>query len=301
MNVISIHIFYHTSHDLLLSECILPLIEKLLDKNLVQQYFYIRYWEQGPHIRLRLFCTDIRFHKLSKRLVERHISNYISKFPAASILNKCELSKLTQHLHALEKPNSNALDLVENNSYKFIPFTPEYDRYGGYEGIQVAVKYFTLSSKASLQVIRNDASRVKRASFAVQMMFLTCDIFLDNPTNISYFMHRYYKYWNKYKTSNTTASSNLISLKRDVKKLIHNALDSPSEFLRTWYIEIKSLHNELLQLSEDNLLTTNLTGILFSYLHMHNNRLGIMPNQEARLAQLIYLVLKDTANKPRKS
>ena len=67
---LSFYIFYSEPWKNLLVESVHPLLKKLFDENLINQYFFIRYWEKGPHIRLRLKRKpEIKAEELSLSLI----------------------------------------------------------------------------------------------------------------------------------------------------------------------------------------------------------------------------------------
>lgn len=53
--VCSIHIYYNGNQDQLLTDAIMPLLFNCEEKGVLNQYFFLRYWNGGNHIRLRLF------------------------------------------------------------------------------------------------------------------------------------------------------------------------------------------------------------------------------------------------------
>ena len=48
------HVFYGGNPEVLLEECLLPLAAQLEEEGLVRLSFYINYWLEGGHVRLRL-------------------------------------------------------------------------------------------------------------------------------------------------------------------------------------------------------------------------------------------------------
>ncbi len=48
------HIFYTAQSRPLLTECVGPLVRRLRERGLVHRYFFINYWLEGPHVRLRI-------------------------------------------------------------------------------------------------------------------------------------------------------------------------------------------------------------------------------------------------------
>ena len=52
------HVFYGGNPEVLLQECLLPLAAQLEEEGLVRLSFYINYWLEGGHVRLRLLPAD---------------------------------------------------------------------------------------------------------------------------------------------------------------------------------------------------------------------------------------------------
>src|SRR5881394_1255402 len=51
---LSAHLFYQGSLDQLLRQLVSPLVGDLRDRRLIAGHFFLRYWQGGPHVRLRL-------------------------------------------------------------------------------------------------------------------------------------------------------------------------------------------------------------------------------------------------------
>src|SRR5215472_14113708 len=79
---ISIHIFYNGNRNHMLTTCLEPLVQDLRKRNLVQHYFFIRYWQEGPHIRLRLLPAESVKAEAVTRRAEENISAYLQRRPA---------------------------------------------------------------------------------------------------------------------------------------------------------------------------------------------------------------------------
>lgn len=51
---IALHIFYAASPRPMLVDCVRPLVDRLTGEGLLAGHFFINYWLEGPHVRLRL-------------------------------------------------------------------------------------------------------------------------------------------------------------------------------------------------------------------------------------------------------
>ena len=51
---LSVHLFYNEPWEEFLQKAVEPYVNTAIQTGIATQYFFIRYWERGPHIRLRL-------------------------------------------------------------------------------------------------------------------------------------------------------------------------------------------------------------------------------------------------------
>src|SRR5687767_9461651 len=132
---LSAHIFYAGSAELLLRRLVQPCIEEagtLLHATC--PWFFIRYSEGGPHIRLRLQVLDKNL-PVMKELLEKHANRFFLAHPFSQ----------------------------ETALLQYIPYVPEIIRYGNAETIAYAENQFCISSRYSLQ------SMVNRQSWDIEM------------------------------------------------------------------------------------------------------------------------------------
>jgi thiopeptide-type bacteriocin biosynthesis protein len=54
---ISLHVFYTGPLDRVITEAVGSLVGTFTSKGSIDGYFFLRYWESGPHLRLRLHPT----------------------------------------------------------------------------------------------------------------------------------------------------------------------------------------------------------------------------------------------------
>ena len=63
--------------DMVLVDCIKPLTERLLEKKLIDQWFFIRYTDPNPHLRIRFHCNDINKLGIIIDDINKAVSNYV--------------------------------------------------------------------------------------------------------------------------------------------------------------------------------------------------------------------------------
>ncbi|MGF1671449.1 MAG: thiopeptide-type bacteriocin biosynthesis protein, partial [Balneolaceae bacterium] len=116
---LSAHIFYSEPFEGILINGVKPFIEKLKKEKKIEGYFFIRYWERGPHIRLRIKADS---HILKDDIKPRLLS-YFTEFMRESPSKRNE-PKWVQNL-------TSGKQWYSNNSIQFINYEPETARYGG--------------------------------------------------------------------------------------------------------------------------------------------------------------------------
>src|SRR5581483_10319576 len=128
---VSAHLFYNVPWERMLVDGLRPFVDQSIAKEQASAYFFVRYWEHGPHIRLRM-KTD---HPGALREdINRYFSEYFSLNPS------------------LPPSNPNESD-YPNNSIQFIPYEPEMQRYGGDKAIYISEQLFFASSKVVLKLL----------------------------------------------------------------------------------------------------------------------------------------------------
>lgn len=121
---LSAHIFYNGHPHLLLNNLVSPLLERT-----GHSAFFIRYWENGPHIRLRMQVGADEVSRL-KTLLAGHCHSFFAHYPA----------------------------LHRHDALQFIPYQPELQRYGNAQSLPWAERQFVASSAYVLQHLRNTTS-----------------------------------------------------------------------------------------------------------------------------------------------
>jgi thiopeptide-type bacteriocin biosynthesis protein len=293
---LSVHIF-HKNHlysyesDRIILEVVKPFVEMCERENLIQKYFFIRYSENGPHIRLRLEVET------PERLIELKI-----------MLMEYIPDKYPEELHIEENNPWN-----NNSVYQFIEYEPEVDRYGGIEGVKIAEEYFYYSSRIAISLIKeiNKGNNSERLGKGLFIILVSLFIFSGDVSKCSEIMENYSKgyltnilkepkkqedYNKAYKLGYETQKSFLNEHIENIWAVLKASDDLDYE-LNEYIINVKiikekleSLLNQAL-LKRDEYVFSNSEDILKiivpSYIHMMNNRLGISIPEEAYLAIII--------------
>jgi len=316
---ISAHIFYNNDLHPLLVDCVRPLIGLLRERGLLSRYFFVRYWEGGSHVRLRMLPTDVTAVPEIKAILEDSIGSFLTVRPALFD----HLSKMMGPSHAkmfeleygraalLEKYGpSGEIPYYPNNSIHYIGYEPEVVRYGGPAGMEIAEKHFEISSDTVLTYLHETNTHVRSVllgqSFQIMLdMVLTL---LRHEERIAGFLDSYLTFWNSnyFKQTLELLPKAARAYDRSVKSLQDRVYESfARERCATqsslavesrWLQHAVGLREDLEDAISRGLLIfpphadrmrSGIEFLLTSYIHMTNNRLGISIPDEVYLAYLI--------------
>jgi len=132
---LSAHLFYAGHPHLLLNHLVTPLIQRN-----GYRAFFIRYWEGGPHIRLRIYVNEADIPNVKAGL-EAAATGFFAQHP----------SQRNDALYA-------GAPLQPNDTVQYISYQPETARYGNAQSICWAEQQFVASSCYVLQHIRDTPS-----------------------------------------------------------------------------------------------------------------------------------------------
>jgi thiopeptide-type bacteriocin biosynthesis protein len=265
--------------DKLLTEIIKPLTEELQTKQLIDQFFFIRYTDPDLHIRLRF-----------------HIINTANIGKIISIVNQHIQHFLTEGL----------ITKMQTDTYK-----REIERYGN-NSIAMAESFFHVDSIVTLNLldlIEGENGEQIRWQFAIRSI----DELL---TNFNYTPNEKLLLLEQLKTGFIHEHSEAKELKvqldvkfRNVRKQVEDILDRdkdgernilPLIELLAWKAEeLAPIIKQLLELKDKNLLQLPINELMASYIHMMLNRIfkARQRTYEMLLYDLLYRFYKTTLAK----
>ena len=269
LTCLSFHFFYHQQPDILLVQ-LYRLIHYLEKQQELHHYFFIRYAEGGPHLRVRLF-VDV---------------NHTSKVRSLVMLLADRASLVKQ--------------------VEIVDYQPEVDRYGGLEHIGYAPYIFHISSETIFAYLADKKFyRIpNRLHIAFGLHYLFLKAMNCAPEEITSVLQDFIKQWlpmiyrkplSKDETDNLYMSFKKSFLPQQAifKQVLRHLIDQAevSNFndavLTSYYIQTKCYAAHYQKLSTEKRST-----IFNSFMHMTNNRLGIPNMEEAFVAYLLLQTLQ---------
>jgi thiopeptide-type bacteriocin biosynthesis protein len=228
-------------------------------------WFYVRYWETGPHLRIRYRGTrDLRQSILD--LVTAAGYPLLDIDPAAYY----------EDINAPEGP------WLPHGDIRAVPYEPEVERYGGPEGLPIAEDLFCRSTEVALAVLRSTRSKSARLSAAIGLAISTTQALgLDRPAAASWLRMmgaswRYAQEPSAPPSLESHIAAHQILSQRG--KEISARWDRPASPATAHWIEQIRAANARMDLPPH---------FWASQLHMLFNRIGINPEQERMVCWLV--------------
>jgi len=315
-NWLSLHIHYNSDPFWLLTETIDPLLAKLSEQRLLANYFFVRYWEQGPHIRLRLLPAQADAAPTLLQTVSSRVEEFLARRPSIFKFPSMYMSDNFKELF-IEEYGEPALykkygpkgliPFERNNTIRQVDYEPEFDRYGGTLGTSIAEQYFEASSAITLQVLAGQNGHDFRVVLGQAFRFFAyvCMTFFEGEDRAS-FAAAYQRQWAQFggKKSPSTLSDFQYKYGRQ-RAFLEDAMQScasvmagtetPRPVEAAWIAALQRLkaslegavaNGDIAVPAERGGLAGYVRYLLPSYVHMHNNRMGLAISDEVYLAYL---------------
>jgi len=307
-------------------ECIRPLVDELTDKGLLDSYFYMNYWMEGPHVRLRLKPSSDGADPAVRTAAEAAIERFLTTRPALYEMDAGFRGELHDMLFKLEYPQGDhdTPAMQPNNSFRYRAYEPEYGKYGGEQGVAVAEWHFRHSSDLVIDTVATMNLHLRPVVLGVasQLMLVMARTFLPDRADLVRFFDSYHQFWHQafggagfvdnidYDGMYERMATDLDRRFRPILDAIdHDAQDRLPPLLRGWADHCAELRDRVTGLAGRGELTfaypegaepvtvtdpkQALIRVLSPYLHMTNNRMYVTLRDEAYLAYLIGRALRE--------
>jgi len=169
MTWVSLHVFHHGDLDALLVDGVRPLVGELHRRSLIDGFFFLRYWEGGPHVRIRLSSTaGDRVRDLATDRLRAHLAAHPSQAPTGT----GDYGELAARLAAREGMTAYLREPMPNDTVHEIAYRPETGRYGDGASLARAERHFVESSRIALGLIAAGTTRAQRQTVAFSALLL---------------------------------------------------------------------------------------------------------------------------------
>jgi thiopeptide-type bacteriocin biosynthesis protein len=307
----SFHLFYHGDLDLLLTAVLAPMLGDLLRDGIVQDWFFLRYWNGGPHIRLRVHTL----HRAHVELAVKHaFETFCREYPAnqveaATYVRQIERMNLVQKFAG--KSGFSGFEPVEalqpsgtmhTRTYKF-----DSARFGRGRVARVLTEtHFCISSKMAVRLIsRTQGNMVARLTVALHLVAAICPVFgidlrtaenlLQKYAGMSSFLYSELG-TDTFRNAGFLPFDEIQSGLSDLRQQLARGLPLSGQgkevnaFVGLWQKEIEFRFAQLGQHRKPK-LQPDPKYILMDYMHLMNNRLGLNITEECYLYDVVAKML----------
>ena len=328
------HIFYAANPRPLLIECVRPLVDELEAEGLIASYFFINYWLEGPHVRLRLKPATPQAEPEVRRRTEQAIDTFLATRPALYEVDSGFLNDFYNTLFEIEFPGTERghymddqgrMKLRPNNSRSAEAYEPEYGKYGGPAGIELAEWHFRHSSDLVIDALRtkNLHLRTVLLGTAAQLMMVMSASFLPGDQELADYLDSYYEFWHKafpgtgfigtteYDSNYAAMAPDLAARFAGIRAAVGRSEPAAlPAFLAGWAEHCAELRDRARVLAADGDLVFRswdgerdetvtdpavaLPLLLSPYMHMTNNRLHVTIRDEAYLSHVLGRCLRES-------
>ncbi|MFI9366021.1 lantibiotic dehydratase C-terminal domain-containing protein [Kitasatospora sp. NPDC053057] len=169
---VSLHAFSTADATPLLVRTVRPLITALRADGLVDESFYLRYWEGGPHLRLRLLPRTAARADAVRERARAALSRHLDAFPSGGRMPTADYAAWAERLAAAEGLADHDRMVRDRDVVEEIRYRPEYAVFGGSEAVRAVERHFTLSSDLALDLLAAGATEPQRAGFGADALIL---------------------------------------------------------------------------------------------------------------------------------
>lgn len=158
------HLHCAVNQDDLIASLVTPVVRRLQRDEIVRQWFYLRYWDGGSHVRLRLLPVTPELSPLVERTVSKYAESYFHGKPTTQAPQSPAYQRIASQLAEAEGLAQYLTTPVPDNAVVFRRYVPEIDRYGVGRSLDAVERHFGESSEialASLDLSRSMAHRLK--------------------------------------------------------------------------------------------------------------------------------------------
>ena len=299
-NWTAFHVFLHSSdqQEEFILGWLVPLAKDLLAAKAADAWFFTRYWDGGPHVR-------VRFLNL------KPIDGLLAQFEQAASRFKTDKPFTAEeyysgHTFDGEPVDKDNLSWHEDGEVRQYDYEPEFERYGGNTAITINEDLFYLSSEIAVAIMQAVKGSLEQR-LQLSLKFIAVSLYVVSPTPevLYHFARNYAGFWRVHASDVDTqkmggAEPALLALLEQCRKDVVNGTLTGA--VGAWANYMKAAIKKFRDVYEQGLLVSAMDGtqvtsqgafdravisMVGSQIHMLNNRLAVTPSYEFVLCSRI--------------
>lgn len=288
---------YDVDCDRVILEAIVPIATEAAGLQLADEFFFVRYSESGAHLRFRLrrrdgiAKDDLYAFLADKFLMDRRDMGLAERF--------------------------SSLAGSQEARFEWMPYEPELQRYGGVVAIDIAHEIFHASSALAVEILGSVRSRSERLGKAVLAMLVTVYAIGGQGQDLSQMFLRFGNgfalpilgssseelnpWFHSFERAYVSQAAPLAPFILETVRRLEEGVAVTRAF-DEYALRLRRSSAKLADLVQRGAVTHSgqavtswpacLSVLLPSFMHMTNNRLGVLPIEEAYLAYLIHRIVR---------
>ncbi|MFE7858817.1 lantibiotic dehydratase C-terminal domain-containing protein [Streptomyces sp. NPDC057403] len=182
---VSAHLFYHADQDAAIVGIVRPAAERLRRAGIADGFFFLRYWEGGPHLRLRVPTSPDRVQEV-RSVIEETAAEFYRTSPSRSSMSAQEYADTAPGLAKLEQMSDYEPELHPDNSVAFIDYVPETDVFGTGRSLEAVEHQLMATSVLAVELIARGRTPGQRAMDAFAMLAANRTLFTGILPELAY-------------------------------------------------------------------------------------------------------------------
>jgi hypothetical protein len=182
---VSAHLFYHGDQDTVIAGVVKPTVERLRLAGLADGFFFLRYWEGGPHVRLRVLTRPEQVQEV-RSVIQETAAEFYAKSPSESPMSEQAYAESAAGLAELERMAGYDTVLHPDNSVAFIDYVPETDVFGTGRALEAVEQQFMAASVLAVELIARGRTPGQRAMDAFAMLAANRTLFTGILPELAY-------------------------------------------------------------------------------------------------------------------
>lgn len=166
---VSAHVFTAHPLDLVVARLLPGLLAALRAGELADRAFFIRHWQSGPHLRLRIRLTEPDAEPQARAALTAHATALFEPLPPSTPMTDRQYRELAERFSAME-PGSHVGSLARNDSLAFVTYQPEHAKYGRGAALDAVEECFATCSELALDGVLAEWDQSRRLAHCFALL-----------------------------------------------------------------------------------------------------------------------------------
>lgn len=264
-----------SAHDRVIGEVIAPAVDSVPER----PWFFLRYWQAGPHLRLRIGDLSTEERRRLDALLEDRLAEAGRPAEDEEPLDREAYTADAARMTHGETGANRFVEELRSPGVHPADYAPETDRYGGVAMMPRTERLFQLSSELVRALLPQASSSARRSLIALRATMAAAAALGDATEQAQYYKHGV-RLWSEWAAGYGLGREDLARLCR----LDQGMAGVARRFTPDDHGPFAEWHRALAELAEEiRTGTARHPGeIVSSHVHMFHNRLGLPIHEELR-------------------